>query len=62
LTSNGATSAPSFQSISMDITALTEKTTIDENDLFVMYSASNTANRKIKSTNALQSTKSTFEA
>jgi hypothetical protein len=27
-----------------------------------MYSASNTANRKIKSTNALQSTKSTFEA
>lgn len=62
LTSNGTNSAPTFQSISIDITALTEKTTIQENDLFVMYSASNTANRKIKATNALKSTKEIFVA
>jgi hypothetical protein len=62
LTSNGTSSAPTFQSISIDITALTEKTTIQEDDLFVMYSASNTANRKIKATNALKSTKEIFVA
>lgn len=48
LTSNWATSAPSFESPSLDINSISEKISLDLNDEFVIYDPISGVNKKVK--------------